>query len=232
MDTAALGGARGGTRRFLMTSLALMGSVGAAAPALAVEQGPYVGAAIGMSYTPIDNAEEARDLNAELAPFGLSAMVQPAKQRDTMFKAFAGYRFNRHLAAEFGYHDLGRVSETFTIVSGGAGSGDLRVETKGFTASVVGLLPAGDRVTAFAKVGAHFWDVSSTLGFTGPGGSVTASASATGVSPIVGIGVLLHFGERLALRAEYERAPNVGDENKTGKGDFDLFTVGLQIHFQ
>jgi opacity protein-like surface antigen len=53
------------------------------------------------------------------------------------------------------------------------------------------------------------------------------SVSANSVDPLVGIGAAWHVFNRAALRAEYTRFINVGDKNKTGQINIDLFNVGV-----
>jgi opacity protein-like surface antigen len=64
-------------------------------------------------------------------------------------------------------------------------------------------------------------------------GSVTGSASesANSVDGLIGVGLGWRLGKNVTLRAEYTRFANVGDKDKTGETNIDLFNLGITYSF-
>ena len=144
-------------------------------PAVAADNGIYLGAGIGQSSVEFDGDIAGSDFNFDADT--------------TAYKIIAGWRFIDWLAVEANYVDLG--------------SGDDRVlgetietDVDGFSASLVGFLPIGP-VDAFARVGAIDWsaDVAS------PGLGIRDSDDGTDLT--YGIGAQFRVWS-LGIRAEYE----------------------------
>jgi len=53
---------------------------------------------------------------------GFTANGTTLDKKDTGWKTYAGYRFNRFISAEFGYVDLGKASFNTTIVAAPSGT--------------------------------------------------------------------------------------------------------------
>jgi opacity protein-like surface antigen len=138
-----------------------------------------------------------------------------------------GYFFNRYLAVEAGYHDLGSFA--------GAGSpcpdyvdacieslaaqpqglcvegapcvevlAPIEAEVTGWSLAVVPSWPFTERFSAFAKVGAIAWDtdLSSELVVTARGRQFESFSS---TDLLAGIGLSYRFGNSLGAVAEYRR---------------------------
>jgi hypothetical protein len=75
------------------------------------------------------------------------------------------------------------------------------------------------------------WNLDFDATASGPGGTATASESESGVSGLLGAGVSINFGRKIALRAEYERHFDVGDEDTTGTSDIDMFSASMVFRF-
>jgi len=104
-------------------------------PALAVDNGIYLGGSIGQSGVDID------DVGLGGGDFSSDA---------TAFKVIAGWRFLDWLSIEGNYVDLGSADERV--------DGDrFEVDASGLSLSAVGFLPIGP-VDLFARVGAINWD--------------------------------------------------------------------------
>jgi len=99
---------------------------------------------------------------------------------DPSWKVFAGYRFLKFLGVEGSYVELGSPSD-----------GSVTIESKGWTAFGVGMLPLGP-FGLFAKVGAIAADTDTNVA---PGESST--------DPAYGVGAEFAFS-KIAIRAEYE----------------------------
>ena len=213
----------------LLTLCATLSIAGlqAGSPAAAAEPAAYLGVAFGQSQASDLNAAE---INATLASFGLGA-VTSVDDNGTPFKLFGGYRLSDNLAIEGGYTSFGEFTSQSTIVSGG--SGTMNGEWSGYSLNVaaVGLLPVGESLSIFGRAGLSFWDLEFDLAASGPGGSVSASESESGISPILGFGAMFNISSRFALRADFERHFGVGDDSTTGESDVDLMTIGAQFRF-
>jgi hypothetical protein len=146
-----------------------------ALPALAADNGIYLGGSVGESSVSYDDSVFGEDFSFEADSTG--------------YKAIAGWRFLDALAVELNYVDLG---------SGDDEVADQRIESDvdGISLSAVGFLPLGP-VDLFARVGAINWDAS----VSSPG---LGSLSDDGTDLAYGVGAQFRVWS-LALRAEYER---------------------------
>ncbi len=90
----------------------------------------------------------------------------------------------------------------------------------------VGTLPVNQQLSVYGKLGFFRWNVDFKDG-TG----VVGSASASGIDLTYGFGASFNFAKNAALRLEWQRYKDVGDDNTTGQGDIDLIGVGLVLKF-
>jgi opacity protein-like surface antigen len=117
----------------------------AATPAIAADNGIYLGASVGQAGVNIDESFEGENFNFDADSTG--------------FKAIAGWRFLDWLAVEGNYVDLGSADDTIEDVK-------IEADVSGISLSAVGFLPVGP-VDLFARVGAINWDADvSALGET------------------------------------------------------------------
>ena len=202
-----------------LVALAAIGSPCAAAD----DSGWYVGGNIGQSKASIDDARIAGGLLSE----GFTTTSLGDNKRDTGFKVFGGYQFNKFLAVEGGYFDLGKFGFTANTVPAGTLTGKIKVN--GINLDLVGIVPIAERFSAFARAG--LIDANAKDAFTGTG-SVTVTnpnPSKRAVSYKFGIGLEYDFTEALGMRAEAERYRI--DDAVGNKGDIDLLSVGLVYRF-
>jgi OmpA-OmpF porin, OOP family len=119
--------------------------------------------------------------------------------KDTAFKVFGGYMFNRHFGVEGAYVNLGEVSysgDFFGLpVTGG------KVEVSGFNVAALGSYPITEQFSVFGKIGLFIWEseASDTTG------GLPFSNQADGTDISFGIGVGYNFTRNLGVRAEWER---------------------------
>ena len=123
-------------------------------------------------------------------------------ESDTGLKFFGGYRFNKTVAVEAAYVDLGDF--VFGVI-----------EQTGL--AVVGEFtwPIADRFGLFVKVGVFSWEVD----FAGVGGSDEGEDST------LGFGGKMTLGAHWAFRAEWERF------NDISGGDVDLISGSVFYRF-
>jgi OOP family OmpA-OmpF porin len=138
--------------------------------------------------------------------------------KDTAFKIFGGYMFNRNFGVEGAYVDLGEVSYSGSF--GGAPVTGGKVEINGFNVSAVGAFPVNEQFSVFGKIGLFIWDADASDTTAG----VPFSASADGTDVSFGVGVSYSFTRNLGVRAEWEMF-------KTDDGDATLLSAGVVWKF-
>ncbi len=192
------------SRKFL--SAALFALVAASTPALSQDAGWYGGLGIGQS-TFIGACD------------GISS-PDSCQEKNTAWKIFGGYQFNRNFAGEFGYTDLGKTTASFV------GFGSLSNAVTGFELTGVGSLPVNQQVSVYGRLGFFLWNADFKDG-TG----LIGSASASGMGLTFGFGASFNLATNVALRLEWQRYKEVGDVNTTINGDIDLIGAGLVVKF-
>jgi len=155
-------------------------------------------------------------------------------EKDTAWKIFGGYAFNRNLAVELGYNDFGRVSgDASGVLLGIPFTGNAKVEATAFELTGVGSLPLANRFAVYGKLGLYYGEVKSSATVR-----QTAAPFATGSSSVSDNNTDLTFGfggryditPRFAVRAEWQRFSKVGSDS-TGKGDIDVLAIGGLYRF-
>ncbi|MHB8987475.1 MAG: OmpA family protein [Desulfobulbia bacterium] len=191
--------------------------------AMADDSGLYIGGNIGQSRATID---EERIINS-LAGEGFTTTGFEDDNRDLGFKLFGGYQFNKYLALEGGYFDLGKFDFTATGLPPGTLSGNIKV--KGVNLDLVGILPITEKFSAFGRVGANYAKVEDS--FVG-GGSLTVrnpNPTKRDTNYKLGLGLQYAFNDALAMRVEGERYRI--DDAVGNDGDIDLISAGLVFRF-
>lgn len=205
-------------------SLSLLALAALVSPyALADDLGWYGGANIGRSAATIDDAR----ITSGLASGGLATSSIDDRDRSTGFKLYGGYQFNRYLALEGGYFDLGRFGYTANTVPTGTLDGNIKL--KGFNLDAVGILPITDKFSALGRLGLNYAQARDSFAGTGAVSVTNPSPSKTGTNYKLGVGLQYAFTEALGMRAEVERY-RVNDAIGN-KGHVDLFSLGLVYRF-
>lgn len=145
--------------------------------------------------------------------------------KDSAFKLFGGYQFNRNFALEVAAVDLGDMSYSgnFTGNPPATPSGQViggRVQNGGLNVSAVGVLPLGERFNFFGKAGIFLWSSEAT---DITGGEATFS-EADGSDLSLGLGASFALTPQASLRAEWERF-------EMSSTDVDLVSVGFAFSF-
>jgi OOP family OmpA-OmpF porin len=202
-------------------------------PALAEQyRGFYFSAWGGVAKT--DMPSQA-DLDEE---FNLDPSNPGESQLDdtpNVWGALVGYRFNRWLGTEVGYVNLGEVKYDFNGIFSSP-DGDLpyimgyRFSSAGPSAAVVGFVPAGERFEFNGKAGIYVADTRETIHLYDVEFGENALHSRSDASQtelFAGIGGTWNVNQSFALRVEYQRFFDVGDDKKTFEQDIDVFSVGV-----
>lgn len=159
------------------------------------DTGFYLGAAIGQSMADCGNLPSCDD-------------------KDTAYRVFGGYQFNRNIAVEGGYTPLGEIS-----------SGSLKLETNAWDLVAVGIWPLNQAFSIYGKLGFY----NAELEVSGP-----ISGKKTTTDLTYGVGGQFNLGRNVGLRLEWQRyggveAPQVG--GLSGDSDIDVISLGALWKF-
>jgi OOP family OmpA-OmpF porin len=138
--------------------------------------------------------------------------------KDTAWKIFGGYMFNKNFGVEAAYVDLGEVS--YSGLFGGAPVTGGAVELTGFNISALGSYPINEQFSVFGKIGLFLWDAEAS----DTTGGVPFSAKDDGTDVSFGVGLGYNFSRNLGVRAEWEMF-------KTDDADASLISVGVLWRF-
>jgi OOP family OmpA-OmpF porin len=159
----------------LTAALALL-----AIPAIAADNGFYLGASVGQTQLEIDELGE----DIQSADFSGDDMA---------YKVFAGFRFLTFLGVEGSYRDFGAPEDEVAALDG-----TVTADLTGYDVEAVGYLPLGI-ADIFAKAGMVSWDAELSL----DAGGISESMTDDGEDPFYGLGFQLRF-KSFAARAEIE----------------------------
>jgi len=203
-----------------LAALALIASPSAVAD----DPGWYGGINLGQSRAKIDDARIA----GSVLDGGYNTTSISEDNRDTGYKIFGGYQFNRNFALEGGYFDLGKfgfkANTVTTVPPPSLGTLSGTVKFKGLNLDAVGILPISEKFSAFGRVGLIYAETRDS--FTG---SVNVNPSKRDTNYKYGLGLQYDFTQSLGMRVEAERY-RVNDA-VGNKGDVDLYSVGLVYRF-
>ena len=183
----------------------------------------YIGANAGATAATIDDARIA----SSLLGTGLTTTSISDRDRDSGYRLYGGYQFNRYWALEGGYFDLGKFGYTANTVPAGSLMGDIRI--RGINLDVVGTLPLSDKFSLLGRVGANYADTSDTFTSTGAVRVINPNPSKRDTNYKFGVGMQYAFNDALALRVEAERY-RINDA-VGNNGHIDTATVGLVYSF-
>ncbi len=190
------------------------------------DSGWFMGANIGQSRTTIDDPR----ITANLLAQGLTTTSIVDNNRDTGYKLFGGYQFNKYFGLEGGYFDLGQFGFTSTTLPAGSLTGNVKIQ--GLSVGAVGTLPLTERFSAFGRLGLNYAQSRTSFSSTGAGVGVAPllpNTSKNQVNYKLGLGLQYDFTPALGMRAEVERY-RVNDAIGN-KGDVDLYSLGLIYRF-
>ena len=171
-------------------------------PALAQAPEPgyfYGGLSVGKARAKIDQDR----INASLLGAGLSTTAMTLNERDTAYKVFGGYQFNRYLALEGGYFKLGKFGFTSATVPAGSLTGDIRLQ--GVNLDLVASLPLSERWSVLGRVGVQDAQADDRFAGTGAVSVLNPNPRKREVNAKFGGGLQYAFSPAFLVRAEAER---------------------------
>lgn len=190
--------------------LAVLGLAAAAGPAAAQNEprGIYLGGSAG--YSVYQSTCEISNV--------------PCDDDSTAAKGFAGYRWNKHWAAEVAAGVLGKAKGSGDLPAGGTGS--FEEKSYGADLSALGSVPIVGRLSAFGRLGVYLArttvDQESSLF-----GSEHDAKTQGGFTYGLGLQYDLGF---LGVRAEWQRYDNIGAPSIL-KDDLDIYMLGVLVQF-
>ncbi|MEJ6023479.1 outer membrane beta-barrel protein [Ramlibacter sp. PS4R-6] len=214
--------------KFPMTSVALgVAALAALASPLALAQdsGWYAGGNVGRAAVSIDDDR----ITQGLAGQGLATTSIDDHDRQTAFKVFGGYQFNRSVALEGGYFDLGRFGYSAHTAPTGTLNGNMQL--RGLNLDLVGTFPLVGNLSALGRVGVTSTRARDNFSASGAASVPYASSSASQRSTDIklGAGLAYAFTPSLSMRVELERyrfKDGVGN-----RGNADVASLGLVYLF-
>ncbi len=181
----------------------------------------YGGLNIGQTHESINDGAIATD---EMGG-GLTSLTDD--DRDNGYKLFAGYQLNDNFAVEAGYFDLGQFGSR--AVKGQEGSLKTRAKTRGFNIDLVGSLPMTEKLSAFARAGAHYYEAKDR--FQGGDGYVVSDQHRRERDFDIkwGGGLQYDFTQKFAMRLEAERYAINDVMGNNGK--ISMYSLGAIYRF-
>jgi OOP family OmpA-OmpF porin len=205
---------------YIATVLIMFGS----GEVCAQEKGFYMGASLGQS--------RANNLGSCSDIFDIVNSCS-VKSTDTGWRLFGGYQFNKHVAGELSYVDLGKFTVSgFGRVAGTPVFADASGSDKvnGFSFDAVGTLPIDVGFGLIGRIGLFAWTLDASASASG-GISASTSDKPTGASLDAGLGVKYDFENNIGVRAEFQRFFSIGNDT-TGKSDVDLISASVIYRFK
>jgi OOP family OmpA-OmpF porin len=206
----------------MMATLATL-AVTLSPTAFADDAGWYAGFNAGESRATIDDGR----ITAGLLGDGFTTTSISDDNSHFGFKVFGGYEFNRYLALEGGYFNLGQFGFTADTVPAGSLRGDIKLQ--GANIDLVGSIPIGDKFSVFARGGLNYAQAKDSFSGTGSVTVIDPSPQKSAANYKFGLGAEYDFTRSVGIRIEAERYRI--DDAVGNKGDVDLYSVGLVYKF-
>lgn len=213
------------SRRILHVSTLMTLATCASTQGFAQEQtqdaGWYVGASVGQTETEFLDARMVSALN------GLSFTTDSLNldDEDAGWKVLGGYSFNRWLALEGSYVDLGEFSALATLTPAAQQFGEASMSGVGL--DLVGTLPLTTRFSAFARLGLANMRVEQD--FNPTRGTYFTNSSDRDYHEKYGLGLEYRLSDAFSLRTEYERYKI--DDNRITDNYVDMMSLGVVFRF-
>jgi OOP family OmpA-OmpF porin len=183
----------------------------------------YGGLSIGQSRATIDEDR----ITATLLGEGLSTTAMSRDERDTAYRLFGGYQFNRYLGLEAGVFGLGTFGFKSTTVPEGTLTGQIKLQ--GLSLDLVGTLPLSERWSAIGRIGAQSAHAHDSFRGTGAVSVANANPSKSEINYKVGAGLQYEINPSFFVRGEVERY-RINDA-VGNRGDIDVVSLSLVFPF-
>lgn len=143
-------------------------------------------------------------------------------EEGTSWGVSSGYRFNRYLAIEASYVNLGTLSATHTVnlspfFGGGAFTFHRELETTGPALAAFGIVPISNSWELFVRAGILFADSDLTTRSNGSRNTISFDSEPT----TVGLGAQFDWRDHWSARLEFQRSFDVGGDEVANEADVD-----------
>ena len=194
---------------------------------VAARTGWYAGVSLGQGGL---NTDHQRTFQTIFSTGAITTRLDP-DTKDTIWKAYVGYRLSPYLSIEGGYWDFGETSYSATISVPVVTAMNRSFRVRGIGVDDVFWLPITNSFSGFARLGAM--QVSAKTSSAVPGGGLIAlpAQSSNTLSMHWGVGCEYALNPDIGLRLEYEAINDVGKKSKFGTADIMLWTVGAAYKF-
>ena len=183
------------------------------------DAGLYLDAALGLIDTP-DTSIIGGD----------PVITGPTDDNDWSWAVGAGYRFNKNIALELGYLDLGKISANLADASGATdATGDSSFEAEGTTFALVGSFPMG-RWEPYLKAGVLFSRTDLQFQRTLGAATTDRRVTADNEDPLYGAGVRFTVTQPLQVYLDLTYFDEVG-EPETGQSSYLNSSLGILWRF-
>jgi OOP family OmpA-OmpF porin len=183
----------------------------------------YGGLSVGQSRARIDDER----ITSGLLASGLTTTAMTLDERDTAYKAFGGYQFNRYLGVEGGYFHLGRFG--FNSTTSPTGTLDGRIKLDGGNLDLVATVPLGEQLALIGRLGAQYARARDRFTSTGAVTIDDPNPRSNEVNPKLGFGLQYAVSRSFLVRAEAERY-RVNDA-VGNNGGVNVFSLSLVFPF-
>lgn len=147
---------------------------------------------------------------------------------DTTFSLGAGYNFNKFVAIEVGYRDLGEIKDRGLYFDGVDDyTYTSKLSATAIQASVIGKLPISDDFNLFGRVGIASIDADyrGTASYADGNNPDPDTSSESKTRALVGVGASYALTPQIALRAEYNQYAKWDDTK------LSALTIGATYNF-
>jgi OmpA-OmpF porin, OOP family len=207
--------------KLAVAAAALCGA--SAAMAQNVQRPWYVEGSLGASKHGMNGADMDRSFAAQGATTASSF-----DENDQAWGLKLGYRFAPNWAVEGAYHDLGKFGFSGTTAAPvpGSFSGDYKAQA--WSLSGVGTWPVGNAFAVYGKLGVAYTEAKTSVSSTG---TPLSGGKSNNTGLVLGLGGTYDFSPAWYARLGWDRYLRVGDDQKTGRGDLDVYAVGIGFRF-
>ncbi len=183
----------------------------------------YLGLGIGQSRAQIADQRIAAGLLAN----GLTMTSIASDEHDTAYKIFGGYQFNRNIAVELGYFNLGKFGFMANTAPPGTLNGEIKLQ--GLNLDLVGTIPLSDRWSAIGRIGAQYARAQDSFSGTGAVTVLNPNPRKNETNLKLGAGLQYEISRSMLVRAEAERY-RVNDAVGNHAG-VNVFSISLVFPF-
>ena len=187
----------------------------------------YVGGAVGQSRA---HSLDGGDRSSQFLGLGFDSASTSVDKTDSAYRVFGGYRMHRYVAVELGVDDFGRYQVTSDVQPEGTFRSSARVS--GVDASVLGLLPIGERFTLFARGGVI--SARTRVSYDSSGSVRTnegVDSRQRNSGALYGAGAMMQVAPRWNVRLDWTKYRRIGDDTLSSRFDVSAWLVGVAYRF-